>query len=130
MTKLTRLMLSDGTTALADTSKWKGAWLVKREMPKGTPSFHPMPGKIVVEPFTESNVGNLWLPEDRSRVMGTVVAVGGDELEGDDYPVSVGDVVLFSQNSGVKIRVDRVEVLVFRTSEILCTITWSDDGNG
>lgn len=98
----------------------------KHELPKGTPKFHPMPGKIVVEPFTETQVGGLWLPEDRSRVLGVVIAVGGDEDEGDEYDVKVGDVVLFSRNSGVKVSVDRIEVLVFRTSEILCTVTWDE----
>lgn len=94
------------------------------------PIFHPMPGKIVVQPTTEDKVGNLWLPNDKSRVMGTVLAVGGDEMDGDDYPVRVGDTVMFSQNSGVKIKVDRHEVLIFRTSEILCTVTWEgEDGN-
>lgn len=91
---------------------------------KGKPIFHPMPGKIVVEPFTEDTVGGIILMNDKSRVMGTVIAVGGDEEEGDEYEVAVGDIVLFHQNSGVKVRVDRVEVLIFRTSEILSTITW------
>jgi co-chaperonin GroES (HSP10) len=91
-----------------------------------TPVFHPMPGKIVVRPITETQVGNIWLPEDRSRVMGEVLAIGGDEDEGDDFPIAVGDTVLFSRNSGVRIKVDRTEVLVFRTAEILCRITWSE----
>lgn len=123
-----RARLPDGSVieALTDFSKWKGVYLVPEH--KGTPRFHPMPGKIVVEPFTEDQVGGLWLPNDKSRVMGTVIAVGGDEDdEGDDYDVKVGDVVLFHQNSGVKVKVDRVEVLFFRTSEILCTVTWEEE---
>lgn len=91
------------------------------------PVFHPMPGKIVVEAIEETDYQGLILPYDtKSRVLGRVIAVGGDEEDGDDYPVAVGDIVLFHQNSGVKVRIERTEVLFFRTAEILSTITWEE----
>jgi len=103
---------------------------MKRE---GTPRFVPMPGKIVVQVVTDEMVGSLYLPPStqRSRVMGTILALGDDEEEGDIFfPLRVGDTVLFGQNSGVAVRVDREEVLILRTSEVLCTLVWEDtDGS-
>lgn len=99
-----------------------------KKLPAGVkPEFHPMPGKIVVKLIQEESVGGLWLPTTGLRVMGQIIAIGDDELEGDDYPLERGMVVLFGQNSGIKVRVDREEVLILRTAEILCRVTWKED---
>jgi len=92
---------------------------------KGKITWNPMPGRIVVLPLKEETVGGIWLPSDKSLVLGEVLEVGGDEPEGDmDFPVGVGDTVLFASTSGVKVRIDREEVRIFRTSEILAAPTW------
>ena len=100
-----------------------------KTIPKGIkPQFHPMPGKIAVKLINEEVVGNLWLPTSAGqRVMGQVVALGDDEAEGDDYQLAVGCVVLFGQNSGITVRVEREEVRILRTTEILCRVTWNED---
>jgi co-chaperonin GroES (HSP10) len=93
------------------------------------PVWHPMPGKIIVEPLREERVNGLWLPDgsDTSRSMGTVIAIGGDESDGDEYILEVGDLVVYSRTSGVKIRVGNQDVVCFRTAEILTRITWAED---
>jgi co-chaperonin GroES (HSP10) len=96
------------------------------------PEFHPMPGKIVVDLITEEEVNGIIIPSQyqQLRVIGTIRALGDDEEEGDYYDLRVGDTVLFSRNSGVEVTVDRVKVLVLRTSEILCKVTWDDEASG
>lgn len=99
---------------------------------KKTPTFLPMPGKIVVRLHEDERIGSLLLPPSaqRSKVLGTIIAIGGDEEEDDDssfYPLAVGDVVLFGQNSGIRVEVDRVSVLILRTSEILTKVHWHDE---
>lgn len=94
----------------------------------------------------EETVGGLILAQDiasglagrngKSRVMGEVIAIGGDEDDGDEYfPVQVGDIVMFGVNSGVKIALDAIgadgsrsrhEVLVFRVNEILTKVVWDE----
>lgn len=99
---------------------------------EGIPRFHPMPGKIAVQLLKEPTLGGLILPTDTSNVMGIVVALGGDEEDGDAYELDEGDVVMFSGTSGVKVGTDglvdgsrrREEVRIFRTAEILCKVTW------
>ena len=90
------------------------------------PVFHPMPGKIVVDLITEEEIGGIIIPAQyqQQRVIGTIRALGDDEEEGDFYDLKVGDTVLFGRNSGVEVTVDRIKVLVLRTSEILCKVTW------
>lgn len=96
---------------------------------KGSPIFFPMPGKIVVRLITEEKIGNLILPisAQTQRCIGIVEAIGGDELEGDEYDLSLGDMVLFGRSSGIEATVLRHKVLILRTSEILCRIEWSTD---
>jgi len=96
-------------------------------MTSDKPVFHPMPGKIVVDLITEEEVGGILIPTQyqQQRVIGRIRAIGDDEIEGDLYDLRVGDTVLFSRNSGVEVTVDRVKVLVLRTSEILCKVSWN-----
>lgn len=93
---------------------------------KGVPEFHPMPGKIVVDLITDDVVGGIIIPAQyqKVRVMGTIRALGDDEGDGDEYDLAVGDTIMFSRNSGVEIELDRVKVLVLRTNEVLCKVTW------
>jgi co-chaperonin GroES (HSP10) len=93
---------------------------------EGDVQFHPMPGKIVVRLHTEEKVGNLYLPTDarQSRVMGRVIALGDDETEGDPYELEVGDMILFTMAAGARVRVDREEVVILHTREVLCRLTW------
>jgi len=93
---------------------------------KEKPHFLPMPGKIVVDLITEEEIGGIIIPSQyqKIRVMGTIRALGTDEDEGDFYDLAVGDTVIFSQNSGVEVTVDRTKVLILRTSEILCKVEW------
>ena len=105
-------------------------------MRKGKPIFDPMPGKIAVRLLEEQTQGGLILPNDvKSRVLGEVIAIGGDEEEGDFYDLAIGDVVMFGVNSGVKVGVDEIttdggrrrhEVLIFRTAEILTKVRWEE----
>ena len=88
-----------------------------------------MPGKIVVAAERQERIGTLFLPPDsmKSPVMGTIIAICGDEEGGDEYyPLAVGDVVLFNRNSGVKVTVGREEYLFFRVAEILARVTWEE----
>lgn len=96
---------------------------------KGTPQFFPMPGKIVVDLITDDIVGGIIIPAQyqKVRVMGTIRALGDDEGDGDEYDLAVGDTIMFSRNSGVEIELDRVKVLILRTNEVLCKVTWNED---
>lgn len=96
-------------------------------MPK-QPRFHPMPGKIVVDLITEDEINGILIPPQyqKQRVIGTIREIGDDEEEGDFFDLKIGDTVVFSQNSGVEVTVDRVKVLFLRTNEILCKVTWNE----
>lgn len=96
------------------------------------PIFIPMPGRVAVQLEERTRIGSLILPPgaQRSRVMGTIVAIGGDESDGEDYfDLAVGDQVLFGQNSGIMVSVGNESVLILSTREVLCRLNWSD-GSG
>lgn len=107
---------------------------------RGKPTFVPMPGKIVVRPLEEKSTSGITIVSDmhgnvaKTRSIGEVIAIGGDESEGEDWDLSVGDVVMYGMNSGVKAGLDEVreggvrvrhEVIIFRTNEILCKVIWN-----
>lgn len=90
-------------------------------------SFEPMPGRVLIEPMEEeqtSSSGLIILSQGTglSHVMGTIRAIGGDEAEGDDYPLEEGDVVLYSRNAGVRIQVNRREHIFLRTTEVISKV--------
>lgn len=107
---------------------------------KGKPIFDPMPGRIGVKALKEEAMGGIVLVRDASAVMGEVVCIGGDEPDGDeDFPLAVGDVVMFNRNSGIKVSVDEKGIddggvpyrvshsLHFlRTAEIITKVRWPD----
>lgn len=95
-------------------------------MPTEQPVFHPMPGRVVVELITSTEYNGIIIPavSQKERVMGTILAIGGDEAEGEEWDLAVGDTVCFGRSSGIELEVDRARVLVLRTAEILCKLTW------
>lgn len=89
--------------------------------------WEPMPGKVVVRLLQEQEFSQHIVvpPQYQSvKILGQVIALGDDEAEGDDYPLKIGDTVAFGANSGIKLRIDRDEVLVLKTAEILTKVSW------
>lgn len=99
------------------------------DLDKGTPRFIPMPGRVAVRLHSEDRVGSLIIPPQyqKSRVMGTIIALGDDESEGEDWDLTVGELVLFGMNAGIQVQVGRESVLLLRTSEILCKVLFEGD---
>lgn len=107
---------------------------------KQPPVLLPMNGRIVVEAISEDKTpGGLYLPAsasaDQRATIGKVIALPEDYIdvhyEADTLAVlSLGDVVLFGQNSGMLIDVGhgqaRRKAIILRETEVLCKVSNPD----
>ena len=90
--------------------------------------FRPLADWVVVKPVEreEKTKGGIYLPDTASKerpMEGTILAVGEGRLDdnGRRAPMSVktGDRVLFAKYSGTEYKVDDVEYLILKESDIL-----------
>lgn len=107
-------------------------------------TFTAMPGRVVIEPFEEERYGGLFLPANRieKASIGTIVGLGcgvgsytvmqydESEAPGIKMELTIGDVILFGQNSGMNVEVglgtSRRRVIFLKESEIISKIVWED----
>ncbi|MFH0735386.1 MAG: co-chaperone GroES [bacterium] len=86
----------------------------------------PLHDRVIVKPSEaeEKTKGGIILPDTvkEKPIEGKVVAIGTGKVteEGKVLPltVKVGDVVLYGKYSGTEIRVDQVDYLIMRESDI------------
>lgn len=107
-------------------------------------TFTAMPGKVIVEPIEEERYGGLILPTSRveKASIGTIIGLGckapfltmTQHYDDDDgytkFDLTLGDVVLFGQNSGMNVEVglgaNRRKVIFLKESEIISKIVWEE----
>ncbi|MDH7515568.1 MAG: co-chaperone GroES [Bacteroidota bacterium] len=90
----------------------------------------PLADRVVVRPLEaeERTAGGLYIPDTAKEkpMQGEVVAVGPGKLgeDGKKLPmeVKVGDKVLFGKYSGTEVRIDGVDYLIMRESDIFAII--------
>jgi chaperonin GroES len=94
--------------------------------------IRPLADRVVVKPVEreEKTKGGIYLPDTASKerpMEGTVLAVGEGRVDdnGKRVPMNVkaGDKVLFAKYSGTEYKVDDVEYLILKESDILGVIT-------
>jgi co-chaperonin GroES (HSP10) len=74
--------------------------------------IEPAPGRLaVLVKSAEEMRGGLYIPIDHARslheakpVQGTIVAMGEEQLDDDDFDLKVGDLIIFGKYSGTEVR--------------------------
>jgi chaperonin GroES len=93
--------------------------------------IRPLADRVVVKPVEreEKTKGGIYLPDTASKerpMEGTILAVGEGRLDdnGKQVPMNVkaGDKVLFAKYGGTEYKVDDVEYLILKESDILGVI--------
>jgi chaperonin GroES len=93
--------------------------------------IRPLADRVVVKPVEreEKTKGGIYLPDTASKerpMEGTILAVGEGRLDdnGKRVPMNVqpGDKVLFAKYSGTEYKVDDIEYLILKESDILGVI--------
>ena len=92
--------------------------------------LQPLADRLVVKPSQkeEKTKGGIYLPDTAKEKPqeGEVVAVGPGKLteEGKRIPMDlkVGDKVIYSKYGGSEIKIDDVEMIILRESDILAVI--------
>lgn len=90
-------------------------------------NYKPVGDRIIVKPDEASDkIGSLYLPESAQRRPneGTVVAVGDgrySEFSQTYIPISVkvGDKIFYGEHAGLEMRMDSIDYLIMRESEIM-----------
>jgi chaperonin GroES len=86
-------------------------------------AFKPLGDRVLikVEEAEKKTASGLFIPDNAQEKTqkGVVVAVGTDK---DVITVKVGDKVLYDQYAGTKVKIDAVEHLIVKFSDILATI--------
>lgn len=86
----------------------------------------PLADRVIVKPkeAEETTKGGLFLPDTAKEkpIEGTVVAVGAGRVteDGKSVPMNVkaGDTILYGKYSGTEIKIEGVEYLIMRESDI------------
>jgi chaperonin GroES len=89
--------------------------------------LHPLADRLVVKPIAKEEVtkGGIFLPDTAKEKPqeGEIVAVGPGRMtdEGKRIPmeVKVGDRVIYSKYGGSEIKIDDVDMMILRESDIL-----------
>jgi chaperonin GroES len=92
-----------------------------------TAKLHPLADRIVVKPVEkeEKTKGGIIIPDTAKEKPqeGEVVAVGPGRMTDDgkriDMDLKVGDRVIYSKYGGAEIKIDDVEMIILRESDIL-----------
>ena len=92
--------------------------------------LQPMGDRIVVKPIQteEKTKSGIYLPDTAKEKPqeGEVIAVGtGRYEEGKKIPieVKVGDKIIYSKYGGTEVKIDGVEHLILRESDVLAVVT-------
>ena len=91
------------------------------------PNYKPLADRVIVEPTSaeQTTKSGIVLPDSAQEKpqSGTVVEVGAGRVtdEGKTVPMTVkaGDTVIYSKYGGTEIKVDGVEYLIVKESDIL-----------
>jgi chaperonin GroES len=91
------------------------------------PKYKPLADRVIVEPTSaeQTTKSGIVLPDSAQEKpqSGTVVEVGAGRVtdEGKTVPMTVkaGDTVIYSKYGGTEIKVDGVEYLIVKESDIL-----------
>jgi chaperonin GroES len=89
--------------------------------------LHPLADHLVVKPSQkdEKTKGGIYLPDTAKEKPqeGEIVAVGPGKMTDDGkripMEVKVGDTVIYSKYGGSEIKIDDVEMIILRESDIL-----------
>jgi chaperonin GroES len=89
--------------------------------------LHPLADRLVVKPTEkeEKTKGGIYLPDTAKEKPqeGEIVAVGPGKMTDDGkripMEVKVGDKVIYSKYGGSEIKIDDVEMIILRESDIL-----------
>lgn len=92
--------------------------------------IQPTADNLVVEPATEEKTASgIIIPDTASKEKpqkGKVIAVGpgktGDDNERIPMEVKVGDMVLFKEWGGTKVKLDGKELMIFREDDVLAIL--------
>ena len=93
-------------------------------------NFRPLHDRVLIKRLAaeERSAGGLFLPETAKEKpqQGEVIAIGegrvGDDSEVVPLTVKPGDVVLFGKYTGDEIKLDGIEHIIMRESDILAII--------
>jgi chaperonin GroES len=89
--------------------------------------LHPLADRLVVKPMQKEEMtkGGIFLPDTAKEKPqeGEVVAVGPGKMTDDGkrvpMEVKVGDKVIYSKYGGSEIKIDDVEMIILRESDVL-----------
>ncbi len=89
--------------------------------------LHPLADRLVVKPVQKEEMtkGGIYLPDTAKEKPqeGEVVAVGPGKMTDDGkrvpMEVKVGDRVIYSKYGGSEIKIDDVEMMILRESDVL-----------
>jgi chaperonin GroES len=89
--------------------------------------LQPLADRLVVKPIQKEEMtrGGIYLPDTAKEKPqeGEVVAVGPGRMTDDgkriEMDVKVGDTVIYSKYGGSEIKIDDVEMIILRESDIL-----------
>lgn len=89
--------------------------------------LQPLADRLVVKPIQKEEMtkGGIYLPDTAKEKPqeGEVVAVGPGRVTDDgkriEMDVKVGDLVIYSKYGGSEIKIDDVEMIILRESDIL-----------
>lgn len=106
-------------------------------LPENNVTVKPASGKIAIRPWDdpERSKGGLWLvhnPNEAKPVVGEVIAICEPyAVDGQPYDplFKVGDIVVFGKYSGSEVKIGRTSVIILKEIDILCTLTWPQDGD-
>jgi chaperonin GroES len=89
----------------------------------------PLSDRVVIQAMeeTEQMRGGLYIPDTAKEKpqQGKIIAVGPGRFEkGERIPMDLkaGDVVLYGKYSGTEIKIDNVEYLIIKESDVLAVI--------
>jgi len=93
--------------------------------------YRPLGDRLLIEPKAseETTKSGIVLPDSAKEKPqeGKVIAIGegGRDDKGSKIPmeVKVGDMVLYSKYSGTEVKIDGVEHLIIRESDVLAIVT-------
>jgi chaperonin GroES len=90
---------------------------------------HPLADRVAIRPLeeTETMRGGLYIPDTAKEKpqQGEILAVGPGRYEkGERIPleIKVGDRVLYGKYSGSEVKIDDVDVLIIKESDVLAKI--------
>lgn len=93
-------------------------------------SIKPLSDRVLIQPEAaeEKTASGLFIPDTAKEKpqRGTVVAVGPGKVENGnkiDMSVSEGDTVLYGKYAGTEIRLNDVDYMIMRESDILGIVT-------